>query len=73
MHTVGGSKIQINEPESLGNYNYDQTNTFIHKGISHKLIEYHPARIVIWKKKSHYKLSISQNGKKKTVLTMLSL
>ena len=48
---MGGSKIQINQPEPLGNYNYDLTNTFIHNRTAHKLIEYHPARIVIWKKK----------------------
>ena len=48
IHTVGGSEIQINQPQSLGNYNYDLTNTFIYKGIAHKLIKYyHPARIVI--------------------------
>ena len=51
IHTVGGSEIRINQPQPLGNYNYDITNTFIYKEIAHKLIEYHPARIVIWKKK----------------------
>ena len=51
IHTVGGNKIRINQPQPLGNYNYDITNTFIYKEIAHKLIEYHPARIVIWKKK----------------------
>ena len=50
VNTVGCSQIQINQPKPLGNYNYDITNTFIYKGIPHKLIEYHPARIVIWKK-----------------------
>ena len=64
IHTVSGSEIQINQPQPLGNYNYDLTNTFNYKGFAHKLIEYHPARIVIWKK-NHYKLSISQNGQKK--------
>ena len=48
---MGGSKIRINQPQPLGNYNYDITNTFFYKEIEHKLIEYHPARIVIWKKK----------------------
>ena len=51
IHTVGGSEIQINQPQPLGNYNYDLTNTFNYKEIAHKLIEYHPARIVIWKEK----------------------
>ena len=51
IHTMGGNKIRINQPQPLGNYNYDLTNTFNYKNIAHKLIEYHPARIVIWKKK----------------------
>jgi len=51
IHTVGGNEIRINQPQPLGNYNYDLTNTFNYKEIAHKLIEYHPARIVIWKKK----------------------
>ena len=51
IYTVGGNEIRINPPQPLGNYNYDLTNTFNYKNIAHKLIEYHPARIVIWKKK----------------------
>ena len=51
IHTVGGNEICINQPQPLGNYNYHITNTFIYKEIEHRLIEYHPTRIVIWKKK----------------------
>ena len=51
IHTVGGSEIWINQPQPLGNYNYDLTNSFNYNGIAHKIIEYHPARIVIWKKR----------------------
>ena len=65
IHTVGGSKIRINQPQPLGNYNYDITNTFIYKEIEHKLIEYHPARIVIWKKKTIINLFFHRMVKKK--------
>ena len=67
IHTLGGSKICINQPQPLGNYNYDLTNTFNYKEIAHKLIEYHPARILIWKKKPIINLAFHRMVKKQTV------
>ena len=64
IHTVRGSKIWINQPEPLGNYNYDLNNTSTNKGIPHIFIEYHPVRIVIWKKKTIINLVFHRMVKK---------